>query len=79
MPLTGSGCNANPQSDNEQLDLCLRVLGVAATRIDSLEQSGTPSDADGVHAVAVQYLMLRAQLVCRTLSHEAKSITDMSL
>lgn len=61
------------QPDNEQLDLCLRVLGVAATRLDTLEQSGTSLDADKVPPVTVQYLMLRIHLVC-CINDEAETL-----
>lgn len=49
--------------ENEQLDLCLKVLGIAASRLDAVTKPGVDADESGTQSLATEYYLLRIHLV----------------
>ena len=53
----------NVETENEQLDHGLKILKIAAARLDVLEKSSNDSDPLLVRSVSTEYYMLRIRLV----------------
>ncbi|RJE21970.1 hypothetical protein PHISCL_05712 [Aspergillus sclerotialis] len=50
------------QLENEQLDICLKVLGIAASRLDAVTKSRVDAGESEIRSVTTEYYLLRIQL-----------------
>jgi hypothetical protein len=56
----------NGKTESKQLDLGLRILKIAAVRLDVLDKSGADTTPLHVRSVSTVYYMLRIHLVITT-------------
>ena len=66
------------QLENEQLDICLKVLGIAASRLDAVTKSGIDADESEIRSVTTDYYLLRIQLVSAFMYGRFKSFLTVN-